>query len=173
VLNIKLTETHLINNMAPKNEKKGGRGNGGNLAKQGKQTVTKAGGGRGRAKAPKGDNANRNRSRSKGQESNKDGRGNPKGNSGGRGRGAKNKKEEKKPLSAEELDSAMDDYWMKSENKEVAAKKLDDDMDAYWEKKGQEKTDEVEVEAPQDSGEQDEMKDTLAESVEPAAAEAS
>jgi len=38
-------------------------------------------------------------------------------------------------MTAEELDSAMDDYWAKSDNKELAAKKLDDDMDAYWEKK--------------------------------------
>lgn len=56
--------------------------------------------------------------------------------SGGRGQ-KKRPQEKKKPVTAEELDSAMDDYWLKSENKEVAAKKLDEDMDAYWEKKGQ------------------------------------
>ena len=40
-----------------------------------------------------------------------------------------------KPATAEELDAAMDDYWMKSGKKEVVGKKLDDEMDAYWEKK--------------------------------------
>ena len=169
VLNNTQTAISSIDNMAPKSGKKGGRGNGGNPTKQGKQVVTKATGTRGRAKAPKGGNDNRNRSRSKGSESKKDGRGNPKRNSGGRGRGAKSKKEEKKPLTAEELDSAMDDYWMKSENKEVAAKKLDDEMDAYWEKKGQGKSDDVEGQPAEKLEEQDEMKDAVAESAEPAA----
>jgi hypothetical protein len=68
-------------------------------------------------------------------------------NSKGRGSGAKGKKgssskknsqprEAKKPLTAEELDASMDDYWLKSKNTEIVAKKLDDEMDSYWEKKG-------------------------------------
>mmetsp|Transcript_10104 Transcript_10104/g.11807 ORF Transcript_10104/g.11807 Transcript_10104/m.11807 type:complete len:157 (+) Transcript_10104:158-628(+) len=46
-------------------------------------------------------------------------------------------REKKKPLTAEELDGEMDDYWIKNSNKEVVEKKLDEDMDAYWDKKEQ------------------------------------
>ena len=54
----------------------------------------------------------------------------------------KNKPEKKKPLTAEELDASMDDYWHKSKDKTIASKKLDDDMDDYWAKKGEGKTEE-------------------------------
>jgi hypothetical protein len=127
--------------MAPKGGKQGGRGNGGRtVTNQGKKTVTKSRrGGAKQSVATKTrskqveSNGNQNRSsRSKGR-----GGRNPRG----RGRVPKAKREEKKPVTAEELDSAMDDYWLKSEKKEVAAKKLDEEMDAYWEKKNQDKND--------------------------------
>jgi hypothetical protein len=49
----------------------------------------------------------------------------------------KGKPEKKKPVTAEELDASMDEYWMKSKDKTLASKKLDDDMDSYWAKKGE------------------------------------
>ena len=99
--------------MAPRRENKSGRGRG---AKNNNKAVTKAGRGRGSAKDSSKKNAkdNRNRSPSNGPGNNKGTRGNPRRNSGGRGRPANNK-EVKKPVTADELDSAMDDYWMKSE----------------------------------------------------------
>lgn len=72
---------------------------------------------------------------------------------GGRGRvgkgirrGANSQERKKKPLTAEELDRNMDEYWLKSENKDAALKKLDEAMDEYWEKKGK-TTDEAHVNA--------------------------
>lgn len=79
----------------------------------------------------------KNNNRNSGAASNSKGRG-----SGGKGKkGSSSKKqpqqrEAKKPLTAEELDASMDDYWLKSKNTEIVAKKLDDEMDSYWEKKG-------------------------------------
>lgn len=145
--------------MAPKGAKRGGRGGGAN---KGKKTVAKASGeSRGRAKAPKGgQGGNRNRSKSKGPGGKKGGRGNPRRNSAGRGKGPKKQKEEKKKLTAEELDSAMDDYWLKSDNKEVAAKKLDEEMDAYWEKKGEAKEEETTDAAAEATGETTEAAET-------------
>eukprot|EP00588_Corethron_pennatum_P015056 CAMPEP_0194265084 /NCGR_PEP_ID=MMETSP0169-20130528/431_1 /TAXON_ID=218684 /ORGANISM="Corethron pennatum, Strain L29A3" /LENGTH=176 /DNA_ID=CAMNT_0039005477 /DNA_START=128 /DNA_END=658 /DNA_ORIENTATION=- len=71
-----------------------------------------------------GRNASRSRSRNRGART--------------RGGGGSSKKEKKeKPPTADELDSAMDDYWAKSSNKEIASKKLDEDMDAYWQNKGE------------------------------------
>ena len=49
----------------------------------------------------------------------------------------KSDREKKEPLTAEELEKQMDEYWLKSKDKTVAAKKLDDDLDSYWAKKGQ------------------------------------
>jgi hypothetical protein len=135
--------------MAPKGNTKqgGGRGNGGRAVakQQGKKTVTKSK--RGAAKqavsktrSAKDAQASGNRNRSRSSRAGRGGR-NPRGS---RSRAPKNnKREEKKPVTAEELDSAMDDYWLKSENKQVAAKKLDEEMDAYWEKKNQDKDDNV------------------------------
>lgn len=68
--------------------------------------------------------------------------------SGGRGRGGRQPEKKEKPATAEELDSAMDDYWLKGKNKEVAGKKLDEDMDAYWEKKNAAKETKGEEAAP-------------------------
>lgn len=51
-----------------------------------------------------------------------------KGKSGGKPQ----QREEKKPVSAEDLDKSMDDYWAKSKDKTIASKKLDEDMEAYW-----------------------------------------
>ena len=39
------------------------------------------------------------------------------------------------PATAEDLDTAMGDYWLKSGNREMVSRKLDDDMDDYWSKK--------------------------------------
>jgi hypothetical protein len=46
----------------------------------------------------------------------------------------KKKEQQKKPLTAEELDQQMMDYHVKKDPK-VAAKKLDEDMDSYWKDK--------------------------------------
>jgi hypothetical protein len=46
--------------------------------------------------------------------------------------------EKEKPMTAEELNASMDDYWMKSKDKTVASMKLDEDLDDYWAKKGEE-----------------------------------
>jgi hypothetical protein len=59
----------------------------------------------------------------------------------GKGQKVKGKgkaQEKEKPMTAEELNASMDDYWMKSKDKTVASKKLDEDMDDYWAKKGEE-----------------------------------
>merc|ERR1712238_86413 len=97
-----------------------------------KSNVTKAGRGRNSVKSTTASPKTRNRSKSSNRQ-NKDG--NSRSNSRKR-RQSGGKREEKKPVTVEDLDSAMDDYWMKSENKAVAEKKLDEDMDTYWEKKG-------------------------------------
>jgi hypothetical protein len=64
----------------------------------------------------------------------------------GERRSARAHPEKRKPVTAEELEADMDDYWLKSGNKEVAAKKLDEEMDSYWEKKNAAKADEGETE---------------------------
>jgi hypothetical protein len=104
------------------------KGRGGNQAGGARKRLgsnSKSPGGRGGASRPSG-------GRGRGA-----GRGGGRGGRGGRGGGGRGrpKREEKKPATAEELDAAMDDYWVKSGNKELASKKLDDDMDSYWAKK--------------------------------------
>mmetsp|Transcript_5426 Transcript_5426/g.13639 ORF Transcript_5426/g.13639 Transcript_5426/m.13639 type:complete len:138 (-) Transcript_5426:205-618(-) len=96
------------------------------------------GGGRGNrrgsnAKRSGGSNEKGRNQRKKGN----DDRGNGKGATKG-----KKKVEKKEPLTAEQLDASMDDYWQKSKDKSVVSKKLDDDMDDYWGKK-EEKIEEV------------------------------
>eukprot|EP00536_Pseudo-nitzschia_multiseries_P013629 jgi/Psemu1/310118/fgenesh1_kg.594_\ len=66
----------------------------------------------------------------------KDNRRNSKGDAKGK------KREKKEPMTAEQLDASMDDYWAKSKDKTIVSKKLDDDMDDYWAKKGEEKPEE-------------------------------
>jgi len=55
--------------------------------------------------------------------------------SGGRGGGRGKKDDDRKPVSADQLDAEMDTYWMKSGNKDLVNKKLDEEMDAYWAKR--------------------------------------
>lgn len=47
-------------------------------------------------------------------------------------KGGKPQPKKDKPVSAEDLDRGMDDYWAKSKDKAVVEKKLDDDLDGYW-----------------------------------------
>mmetsp|Transcript_5248 Transcript_5248/g.15260 ORF Transcript_5248/g.15260 Transcript_5248/m.15260 type:complete len:148 (-) Transcript_5248:422-865(-) len=105
------------------------------------RTVAKRGRGGKPGKAKHEIRAKNNKQANKGQQSG----GIKKGNVGRRNSkgGAKGKKREKKePMTAEQLDASMDDYWAKSKDKTVVSKKLDDDMDDYWAKKGEENTEE-------------------------------
>ena len=72
-------------------------------------------------------------------------------NSKGKG---KPKPEKKVPLTAEQLDASMDDYWHKSKDKTIVSKKLDNDMDDYWAKKGEGKTEEEAKEDTADAKEE-------------------
>jgi len=96
------------------------------------KSVLKAGT-RGRASKPDAPGSNRNRSNSTGG---KRGNNNRPNRSASRNSGDHEKKQQ---LTVEELNTDMDDYWMKGSNKEVAEKKLSEDMDAYWDKKDQDK----------------------------------
>jgi len=50
----------------------------------------------------------------------------------------KNTQAKPKPVTADDLDADMENYWLKSGSKELAQKKLDEEMDSYWAKKGAE-----------------------------------
>lgn len=109
--------------------------------KDAEKTVAKKGRGGGKPNTPgkggKPDSKKGKQQRGKGKE--EKGRGKAKDAKG---------KEEKKPLTAEELDRGMDDYWQKSKDTTVVAKKLDDDMNDYWAKKGKEGEEETKEETP-------------------------
>ncbi|KAL7453289.1 hypothetical protein ACHAWC_004959 [Mediolabrus comicus] len=106
----------------------GGRGGGGGNKPAKKSNQGQGGGSRRRYSGGGGGGGNKGRGGGGG------GRGD--GGRRGGGRGGRGKNEKQKPATAEELDAAMDDYWMKSDNKELVEKKLNDDMDDYWAKKG-------------------------------------
>jgi hypothetical protein len=127
------------------------RGRGGDRDQQtNKRTVVKAGGGGGAAARGAGKSKSPVRRVVQGiQKTNESTKSNVAGKKtmgrgragrGGRGRLGQGLRrgggEKKKPLTAEDLDRNMDEYWMKSENKDAALKKLDEAMDDYWEKKG-------------------------------------
>lgn len=117
----------LFATMARTKNKGGGRGGGGGQ-QQKKGQRTKKGGQQKQSPAKKGTQAKKSgRGRNKNPQQG--------GRRSSKGAGRSKSREQKKPATAEELDAAMDDYWLKSENKEVAGKKLDEDMDAYWAKK--------------------------------------
>eukprot|EP00934_Nitzschia_sp_Nitz4_P004070 Nitzschia sp. Nitz4//scaffold193_size40683//29294//29800//NITZ4_007502-RA/size40683-processed-gene-0.21-mRNA-1//-1//CDS//3329540288//4060//frame0 len=56
----------------------------------------------------------------------------------------KPKPEKKKPVTAEDLEREMDEYWQKSKDQTIVSKKLDEDMDSYWAKKGEAEATEAE-----------------------------
>mmetsp|Transcript_23513 Transcript_23513/g.26781 ORF Transcript_23513/g.26781 Transcript_23513/m.26781 type:complete len:146 (+) Transcript_23513:131-568(+) len=79
----------------------------------------------------------------------------PGGSAGGR-RSRRNSRDRRsnnndKPATVEELDAAMDEYWLKSKNNALVSKKLDDEMDSYWEKKGEKKDEIVTTDGAQDT----------------------
>ena len=112
----------------------------GGAKKKPEKTVTKKGRGKGKTPEKKGKTPEKKgktpEKKGKKPQQQKGGGKGPKGRGKSKGKGGK-PTEKKKPLTAEELDKSMDDYWLSSKDKAVAAKKLDDDMDAYWAKKGE------------------------------------
>ena len=88
-----------------------------------------------------------------GKNNNRPGRNNSRIRSRSRGRNRKNEEKTKGALTSEDLDAAMDEYWMKSGNKEMVGKKLDEEMDAYWKKKNDKAAEDSNINA-------DDMKET-------------
>jgi hypothetical protein len=78
-------------------------------------------------------------------------------------KGGKPVREKKTPLTEEELEKQMDEYWLKSKDKTVAAKKLDEDMDSYWAKKGEEEGKEGEAAAEETKADDDKKEEATAE----------